>query len=141
MADMNTGFALAMQFQGTKMQSGTGVYPQAGMSVRCAKDEKRLLGTPVERHNQTLTTQDYQKLIPQPQDRDLQVYPNPFKDEFYVGNPDAVSYEIYDFSGKLVLKGRIDKQKVSAQKMQNGVYIIKIVMKDGSAVTKKMIKQ
>lgn len=141
MADMNTGFALAMQFEENKMQSGTGVYPQAGMNVRCAKDEKRLLGTPVERSSQTLTTQQPQTVIQQPENRDLQVYPNPFKDEFYVANPDAVSFEIYDFSGKLILSGKINNQKVSAGKMQNGIYLIKIAMKDGSALTKKMIKQ
>ena len=138
---MNTGFALAMQFEGSKMQSGTGVYPQAGMSVRCAKDEKRLLGVPVQRSNQTANIQSYQTLIPQPENSDLQVYPNPFKEVFYVPNTDAVNYEIYDFSGKLMLKGKIVDQKVSAQKMQNGIYIIKIIMKDGSAISKKMIKQ
>ena len=141
LADMNTGFALAMQFEGSKMQSGTGVYPQAGMSVRCAKDEKRLLGVPAQRSNQTANTQSYQTLIPQPENRDLQVYPNPFKEVFYVPNTDAVNYEIYDFSGKLMLKGKIVDQKVSAQKMQNGIYVIKIIMKDGSAISKKMIKQ
>ena len=31
LADLHTGFALAMQFDDTKMQTGTGVYPQAGM--------------------------------------------------------------------------------------------------------------
>lgn len=138
LADMNTGFALAMQFQGSKMQTGTGVYPQAGMSVRCAKDEKRLLGTPVERNSATLSTQPVE---PKPQNSDLQVYPNPFKDEFYVANPDAANYEVYDFSGKLVLKGDINNQKVTAAKMQKGIYIIKIIMQDGSAISKKMIKQ
>ena len=138
LADMNTGYALAMQFQGSKMQTGTGVYPQAGMSVRCAKDEKRLLGTPVERNNQTLSTQP---LAPKPQNIDLQVYPNPFKDEFYVANPDSVNFEIYDFSGKLLQTGDINNQKVSAGKIQKGIYIIKIIMRDGSATSKKMIKQ
>ena len=138
LADMNTGYALAMQFQGTKMQTGTGVYPQAGMSVRCAKDEKRLLGALVERNNQTLSTQP---LEPKPQNSDLQVYPNPFKDEFYVANPDAANYEFYDFSGKLVLKGDINNQKITAGKMQKGIYIIKVIMQDGSAISKKMIKQ
>ena len=63
------------------------------------------------------------------------------KDVFYVPNTDAVNDEIYDFSGKLMLTGKIVDQKVSAQKMQNGIYIIKIIMKDGSAISKKMIKQ
>lgn len=138
LADLNTGYALAMQFQGNKMQTGTGVYPQAGMSVRCAKDENRLLGAPVERSNQTLSTTPVE---PKPENADLQAYPNPFSDEFYVANPDAVLYEIYDFSGKLVLTGKVNNQKVTAAKMQKGIYVVKITMKDGTALTKKMVKQ
>lgn len=140
LADMSTGFALAMQFQQNKVQTGTGVYPQAGMSVRCARDENRLLGVPVVKSSGgTLATGDYNS--PKPQNRDLQVYPNPFKDEFYINSANAKNYEIYDFSGKLINKGKVEYGKVASPKMQSGYYIIKIMMEDGSAVTKKLIKQ
>ena len=64
LADLNTGFALALQFEGNRMQTGTGVYPQAGMSVRCAKDEKRILGTPVAKNPKPIMMkEDVNKLV------------------------------------------------------------------------------
>lgn len=139
LADMNTGFALAMEFQGSKMQTATGAYPQAAMSVRCAKDEKRLLGAPVVRDSGTLDT-GYDN-IPKPKTADLQTYPNPFKDEFYINSPNAEQFEIYDISGKLVQSGKVNSGKVSAPKLQKGFYLVKIIMENGEAVTKKIIKE
>ncbi|WP_084466313.1 T9SS type A sorting domain-containing protein [Kaistella palustris] len=139
LADMNTGYALAMQFQGNKMQTGTGVYPQAGMSVRCAKDEKRLLGATVEYPQ--LGTEGVDPKVTGQARKEIKVYPNPFRDEFEVSNTDAVSYELYDFSGKMLLKGEIINKKINAGKLQNGAYVLKVVLKDGSAFSKKMIKQ
>ena len=85
LADLNTGFALALQFEGNRMQTGTGVYPQAGMSVRCAKDEKRLLGTQVPRNKKpTVSDEAPQKLVVKSANEQLKVYPNPFKDQFNI---------------------------------------------------------
>ncbi|KIA89400.1 Por secretion system C-terminal sorting domain-containing protein [Kaistella jeonii] len=142
LADYHTGFALALQFQGNKMQTGTGVYPQAGMSVRCAKDENRLLGTPVSKNKPPVLVQpNAEKLVAQPENNELKIYPNPFRDEFSISNPNAINYEIYDFSGKLVLKGNVQNSRVNATQILNGIYLLKIKMKDGSSVTKKLIKQ
>ncbi len=139
MADYNTGYALAMQFQGTKMQTGTGVYPQAGMSVRCAKDESRLLGVRASGHNTgTLTDED---IIINIDKNQIDLYPNPFKDEFTIKSKNAQSVELYDMGGKLVLKSALENGTVSAGKLMKGIYIVKIIMKDQSFVTKKIIKQ
>ena len=142
LADLNTGFALALQFEGNRMQTGTGVYPQAGMSVRCAKDEKRLLGTPVSKNQKPIILKEHVKeLIPQPENNQLKVYPNPFKDEFSISSSEATHYEIYDLSGKLILKNALENGRVNATQLLKGIYLLKIIMKDGSAVTKKLIKQ
>ena len=142
LADLRTGFALAMQFQGNTMQTGTGVYPQAAMGVRCAKDENRLLGTPVSKNKPPVIIQPIaEKLVTQPENNELKIYPNPFKEEFSISNSNAMSYEIYDFSGKLVLKGNVENARVNASPIQKGIYLLKINMKDGAAVTKKLIKQ
>ena len=142
LADLRTGFALAMQFQGNTMQTGTGVYPQAAMSVRCAKDENRLLGTTVSKNKPPVIIQPIaEKLVTQPENNELKIYPNPFKEEFSISNSNAMSYEIYDFSGKLVLKGNVENARVNASPIQKGIYLLKINMKDGAAVTKKLIKQ
>lgn len=141
MADLNTGYALALQFQGNKLQTGTGVYPQAGMSVRCAKDDVRLLGIPSIKDPQDPTLGTGPEIVTSgPAETDVKVYPNPFKDEFSVSHPKANQYELYDFTGKLLMKGSLANGKVNAGKLQQGVYLLKIILKDGSSFSKKMIK-
>ncbi|QOW11332.1 T9SS type A sorting domain-containing protein [Kaistella flava (ex Peng et al. 2021)] len=140
MADYNTGYALAMQFQGSKMQTGTGVYPQAAMSVRCAKDEKRLLGVPANQINTGTLSPDEVVVVPA-KDKQVDLYPNPFKDEFNIKSKDAQFVELYDLSGRLLLKTRIENGNVRAGNLSNGMYIVKIIMKDLTFVTKKVIKQ
>lgn len=140
MADLNTGFALAMLFQNDKVQTGTGVYPQAGLSVRCAKDEKRLLGTPAQPNKPSVARP---VVIPRemPETRsEVHITPNPFQTEFALHNADGSSYEIYDFSGKLVQTGVTANGRVAAANLPAGVYVIKITMKDGVVVSKKLIK-
>ena len=139
MADYNTGYALAMQFEGPKMQTGTAVYPQAGMSVRCAKDEKRLLGVHATQGNGG--TLNPSEVVEQGKNKQVELYPNPFKEQFNIKSKDAQTVELYDLSGKLVLKANIEGGRVNAAKLTNGIYIVKIIMKDQSFVTKKIIKQ
>ena len=142
MADYATGYALAMQFEGTKVQTGTAVYPQAGMSVRCAKDEKRLLGTTVSKNQGPITLEiEKPESIVQNDNKEVNLYPNPFKDQFNIKSKNAQFVELYDLSGKLVLKANIENGSVNAAKLLNGIYIVKIIMKDQSFVTKKIIKQ
>ncbi len=140
MADLNTGFALAMLFQDDKVQTGTGVYPQAGMSVRCAKDEKRLLGDTADKNKPAPVRP---VVIPRelPAARpEVQVSPNPFKNDFSLINAEGSAYEIYDFSGKLVQKGVAGSGNVAAPGLPKGAYVIKITRKDGAVVSKKLIK-
>ena len=142
MADYGTGYALAMQFQGNKMQTGTAVYPQAGMSVRCAKDEQRLLGTTVTSNKGPIKVDDKKtEMAVITVDKEVNLYPNPFKEQFNIKSKDAQTVELYDLSGKLVLKANIEGGSVNAAKLTNGIYIVKIIMKDQSFVTKKIIKQ
>lgn len=139
MADYGTGYALAMQFQGSKMQTGTAVYPQAGMSVRCAKDENRLLGTIINGNPVVLGSTETQTNN-DPKNKEINLYPNPFKNQFNIKSKDAQAVELYDLSGKLVLKSNIENGTVNAGNLTKGVYIVKIIMKDQSFLTKKVIK-
>ena len=141
LADLNTGFGLALQFQGNVMQTGTGVYPQAGLSVRCAKDEKRLLGVPVAKNKQPALGEELpQKLVVQEDNTPLKMYPNPFKEEFNIISNEAEFVELYDLSGKLVLKTKINEGVINGGNLTKGIYIVKILMKDKTFVTKKIIK-
>lgn len=144
LADMRTGYALAMQFQNSnnKMQTATGVYPQAAMGVRCAKDENRLLGIPVANippsngnPGGTLGTGETAT------DKDgVQIYPNPFQGEINIKNAKIKSFEMFDMSGKLVLSGEVHEGKIFAAHLQNGIYLLKLVQTDGKAEMKKVIK-
>ena len=75
------------------------------------------------------------------ENNELKIYPNPFKDEFSISNSAASQYEIYDLSGKLVLKGAIQNGRVTATQIPKGIYLLKIKMKDGTFITKKLMKQ
>jgi len=139
LADLNTGFALALQFEGNRMQTGTGVYPQAGMSVRCAKDESRLLPTPTVKNPKVITVAS-KITVETEKENALSIYPNPFKNEFFIKSQNASQFEMYDMSGKLVLKGKVEEGKVNSVNVKEGVYVVKVMMDNGSVLVKKLIK-
>lgn len=141
MADYHTGYALAMQFEGNRMQTGTGVYPQAGMSVRCAKDEKRLLASTDENGQKMPTIKLDTKDEANANLVEVALSPNPFKHEFYISNPNVHQVEIYDLSGKLVLKTRSHHGTVNAHQLPSGLYIVKITLNNQTVISKKIIKQ
>ncbi|QDP85027.1 T9SS type A sorting domain-containing protein [Chryseobacterium sp. SNU WT5] len=141
MADLNTGFALSMQFEGNRMQTGTGAYPQAGMSVRCAKDEKRMLGSPDDTSdNNEQSNAKNRDIIVNPVNKELKILPNPFKEQFFIKNADTKTVELFDLSGKLVLQTAVQDGLVSAHGLVSGIYIVKVTMKDQTVITKKIIK-
>ena len=108
------------------------------MSVRCAKDESRLLG--VARPKAT-TNKIQSPVIEHGEIKEtLKVYPNPFKDELNVSDDNASSFEIYDLSGKLVMKGNLSNRKLNTTSLAKGVYLCKFVMKNGTSISRKIIK-
>ena len=139
LSDLQTGFGLAMLFEGQKMQSGTGVYPQAAMSVRCAKDEPRYLGIPVTENNEAGgATLD---VVVGAEKKQIYLYPNPFLDELYVNDKNAESYQMFDMSGKLVEEDVVKDKIIQTKNLVKGGYIIKLMMKDGTVVTQKMLRK
>ncbi len=142
LADLQTGYALGVLFQSDKMQTGTGVYPQAGMSVRCAKDEPRYLGIAVSGKNQN-TIKPETLMVTTPIKNQVTLYPNPFSDELLIEDlqNSADSYLIYDMSGKLIKSGFVENSKINTTGIVKGIYIIKIVMNDQSTITKKVIRK
>ena len=68
----------------------------------------------------------------------VQIYPNPFSDEIsIVGKID--SYTIFDASGKVVLAG--SDNKIKTMSLIGGFYLIRINLKDGTSISKKLIKK
>lgn len=139
LADLSTGYALAMLFDNKKMQTGTGVYPQAAMSVRCSKDEVRYPGIPVTESNQpggTLATGETG-----PQKNSALLYPNPFTDALNVNSDEVVSYQIFDMSGKMVSEGNVQNRKIATSSLLRGAYVVKLNMKDQSYITQKVLRK
>lgn len=70
----------------------------------------------------------------------IDVYPNPTSDFINIKIKEVVkSIEIFDLSGKLILKDVSGKKEISISHLQNGSYILKVNTKE-SAYTKKFIK-
>ncbi len=143
LADLATGFALAMQFEKNtgKMQTGTGVYPQAAMGVRCSRDEFPQANAAKDsgiRMMNTAAKIDPKLAASEPQ---LQIFPSPFTNEINVGSPEADFFELYDMGGKLVLAGRIENGKISPRNLTAGMFTLKIVFRNGTSATKKVLKK
>ncbi len=74
----------------------------------------------------------------------LSVYPNPASNLLtlqFIAKTKSVSYEVYDLTGRIVLKGNIDESNmISIQSISEGLYIIKLV--DGAQTfLSKFMKQ
>ncbi len=141
LADLGTGYGLGMLFKDSQMQTGTGVYPQAAMSIRCAKDEPRYLGIPVTEQNSGIANLVTDEVSAVAENRKIWFYPNPFSDELFVNTSDAETCEIYDMSGKLLKTQSVLGNKINTADMLQGAYIVKLKMKDGSTVVQKLLRK
>ncbi|MGD2034527.1 MAG: putative Ig domain-containing protein [Bacteroidales bacterium] len=60
----------------------------------------------------------------------LTLYPNPTEGILYLESsgirPEGLSYEIFDMSGKLTVKGKVVKNSIRLQGMQPGIYFLKV---------------
>ena len=139
LADRATGFALAMQFQENKMQTGTGVYPQAGMGVRCAKDLPRYLGISVNKNAQSKG--EVQKIATEVVIKNSEIFPSTREGIFQISNLQAKSYEIFDMSGRLVQSGIIKDKMVDASQLISGNYLLHIILDNKKVISQKILKK
>ena len=71
---------------------------------------------------------------------DLQIYPNPSKDTFFISVPNTSTikgWELFDESGKKILESK--ESQGSIESISSGIYLIKIDV-DGKIYHKKIIK-
>lgn len=71
----------------------------------------------------------------------LEIYPNPTRDtiNFKSSNVEIKSYEIVDFSGKLLVNQEVSKGSISILNLQVGLYVLKLFDKRGSLVGLKRV--
>jgi len=72
----------------------------------------------------------------------IAIYPNPVTDNLFIGSEDkATAGEIYTLAGQLVRSAAVEQNKVSVDDLASGVYLLKLRMEDGTATTKRFVKQ
>lgn len=76
-------------------------------------------------------------------EEDIKIYPNPFKDQLYIGNlKEGIRLIIHDLGGKQVFEQNIEGYSMYCLKttLPKGVYIVRIIGKDGIVWVRKVIK-
>ncbi len=136
LADRATGYALAMQFQGNKMQTGTGVYPQAAMGVRCARDFSVRLGKPKGNFDMVFKNAPKNNVV-QPVTAKIAVAENGsvLHVEGWEGN-----YQIFDQSGRLLLQGKVSNGQIGIGVLNAGMFIVRFA-DDNKEQNLKFIKK
>jgi surface protein len=56
----------------------------------------------------------------------ISIYPNPAKDFIYLKNVRADRYTIFDLNGRIVLRGKVNDDKIDVKNLQNGMYFLQI---------------
>jgi YD repeat-containing protein len=78
-------------------------------------------------------------------ENDVVIYPNPISvnDELYIGGTDAAKItkvDFYNTKGGLVLSSSA-KGSINMQNLDKGLYIVKIVLENGTTLTHRIVKQ
>lgn len=73
---------------------------------------------------------------------DIIIYPNPFTDRVSIsGEIPLESVSVYDASGKMVKEIKSSERTVSLHDLQSGMYMIRLIMKNGTSKTIKAVKK
>lgn len=108
--------------------------PHLAMDVRCVEDKNGSLSSLKIAKNEN----KLRDLSTDMKNEEVQVYPNPFSEEInIVGSID--SYAIFDASGKMLLTGNTNK--IETKNLIKGLYLVKINMKNGESISRKIIKK
>lgn len=74
--------------------------------------------------------------------KSIQVFPNPAQDEISITGVIPESVIVYDVMGKMVVtEFNAEKNKIDIKHLPDGLYILKIMSKDGKAYSDKILKQ
>lgn len=71
----------------------------------------------------------------------LTLYPNPTKGLLYVkSDKQIVSSQVFDLNGALIMDAKVTNNSVDVTELQNGSYVLKAILEDGTSVVEKFIK-
>ncbi|KPH14695.1 hypothetical protein AMQ68_04390 [Chryseobacterium sp. ERMR1:04] len=73
---------------------------------------------------------------------DVVIYPNPFTDTLTIsGDVEVQSVAVYDASGKIIKEYKGSEKTISLHTLTSGVYMVKLIMKNGTSKTIKAVKK
>jgi hypothetical protein len=85
--------------------------------------------------------------VPEEQEVALLLFPNPVQDELNVSielnDTEVAQCELYNVSGKLMHSGelRFRRTSINVNELESGIYLVKLIMPDGTMKLGKIIKQ
>lgn len=72
----------------------------------------------------------------------IKVHPNPTKNSFNIETDEAIeSWSLLNAFGRSYFKGKTKDKIINVQHLKKGIYILQFVLKDGTIITKKVIKE
>lgn len=74
----------------------------------------------------------------------ISIYPNPAKDVVSVSftqNTDCSSIEIYSIDGRMVKSQNSDFEKINISNLPAGIYIMRVILNDGTECTERIVKE
>lgn len=95
------------------------ISPAYGLNVRCAKDERRYTGDLGNDYFE-LEVRDFDGIS---SDGEIRVFPNPAGDFLYISADKNYQINIYDTTGKLIMKTSFANKKVNVSNLEKGLYI------------------
>lgn len=128
LSDYLIGYGLAMEIgSDNKIRTGTGIYPQAGMNVRCSKDEPRYVADETLDNDEIYISENEQLLI----------YPNPVHDILHFDSDKKFEFAIFDLNGRMMDSGVIKDRRIDFTYFPKGIYILIL----DKSIVKKVIKK
>lgn len=120
---------------GTFIGKGASYY---GFIAPCSEEEDRLSRSEYKKSAPVKMFLELDKKERAENNNDVKIYPNPASDFIKIQSEAKVTaWELYDFSGKMVLKG--EGNTIDLKSMVKGVYALNITIEKGTRVTKKII--
>ncbi len=88
-----------------------------------------------------LSTETFFNLVESAQSFDFSLYPNPAQKEIHLNFAEKASYRIYHLSGTLFAEGEYTQgQTINIEDLPKGVYVLNLELADGSASSRRFVK-
>ena len=73
----------------------------------------------------------------------ISISPNPSNGIFYLSNNnlESISFQVFTTNGQKVHSGKTNNQQIQLSHLSSGMYLLQLIMKDGSMMSKKIIIQ